>query len=248
MNSNNAANLFIVGYPKCGTTALDSLLRNHPLVKGGEKKEIYILLQSPPPTWVGDSNCIIRGEEQIYNLYKETYSIHGNSEKKYLIDASPDYIYFPEIAKLIKRVNPDSKIIICLREPLSYLVSLHEQWRRLGMFGGVISLKGDDIPRSGILYEQRINFYDQVKAYFDIFNKNSIKVVIFEEFKKNNTETMNYLWNFLDLERISVSAPDNASDYKLQVVENFYEEGRKFFKEQVQSLSSLIGRDLGEIY
>ncbi|MFC1524248.1 glycosyltransferase [Thermodesulfobacteriota bacterium] len=245
--ANNTANLFIVGYPKCGTTALENLLRNHSLVKGGKQKEIYVLLERPAK-WVGDSNCIIKTEEQIVNKYREIYRQHENSEKKYLIDASPDYIYFPEIAQLIKNISPDAKVVICLREPLSYLISLHEQWRRLGMYGGVIRLKGDDIPRSGILYEQRINFYVQVKAYFDIFDRSNIEVVIFEEFKKNNTETLNHLWNFLELESISVSAPDNSSDYKLKLAENFFEEGRAYFKQQVDSLSALIGRDLVHLW
>src|SRR5438034_3527344 len=105
---------FIVGAPKCGTTAMNDYLAGHPDIFMA-KKEIH---------YFGSDLEIkqkkLSGEEYL-DFFKE-------GEHKYIVgESSVWYLYSKNAAAEIKAFSPGAKIIIMLRNPVDMLPSLHSQ-------------------------------------------------------------------------------------------------------------------------
>ena len=106
-------NLFIVGAPKCGTTAWFEYLRTHPDIFFPPVKEsCYFALDLP-------NFRLTRTEADYAKLFA------GAGNKRIIGEASAMYLFSSTAAEAIHAHNPRSKILIFLREQEEYLPSLH---------------------------------------------------------------------------------------------------------------------------
>ncbi len=107
-------NLFIVGAPKSGTTSLFHALAQHGAVFACKKKE---------PLFFGSdfskNRCYT--EEEYLDLFAAA------KEETYLLEATTWYLFSERAAREIFEFNPESKIIIMLRNPVDLLYSLYYQ-------------------------------------------------------------------------------------------------------------------------
>ncbi|WP_081210032.1 sulfotransferase family protein [Salegentibacter sediminis] len=110
-------NTFIVGTQKGGTSALFNYLEKSPEVTGGYKKEIGFF-----------------SKEQIFRLgtywYEKQFSKSKKAAKIFL-DASPEYLYHPSVPEKIYDYNPEAKIIILLRNPISRAFSHYNMFKNI---------------------------------------------------------------------------------------------------------------------
>lgn len=112
-------NTFIVGTQKGGTTSLHSFLEELSIVKSGSKKEVMFFSH--------DKN-FDKGYGYYQSYFKEKIYAPISSES-ILIDATPEYLYYPKAAERIYQYNPKAKIIILLREPVSRAFSHWNMFR-----------------------------------------------------------------------------------------------------------------------
>ena len=116
-----APDFFIVGHPKSGTTALYEMLRRHPQIFMPELKEPSFFgsepAQSPGPGSAGQRD---RLEE-----YLSLFDAAGPDQR--FGEATPSYLKSGTAASRIAELQPDARIIAILREPASFLRSLHLQ-------------------------------------------------------------------------------------------------------------------------
>jgi len=223
--------LFIVGQPKSGTTALHNFLDQHP--------EISMSIVKEPNHFSKDFH------QESDSFYKKKLYFPYRAEKEYLKifntkhnpkiigESSTLYLYSKVAAQEIYKFNPDSKIIIILRNPVDFIYSLHSEYIILDReniidFKSSLSLEesrksGKNIPYavkfpSRLFYSERAKYYDQIKRYFDVFPVANIKTIIYEDFKKNNQKTYQEIIDFLgltaefklDFDQINISkAPRN---------------------------------------
>ena len=103
----------IVGAQRCGTTALSRFLSRHPEIGMSSPKEVHLFDRSYySPGWT---------VEQIDTRYRPCFEectgvrIRG--------EATPIYLFFPEIARELKRYNPGLKLIVLLRDPVERAIS-----------------------------------------------------------------------------------------------------------------------------
>jgi hypothetical protein len=193
---------FIVGAPKCGTTALDNYLSQHPEIFIPPIKEINFfgtdLLKYPSPLT----------EEMYLSFFSK-----AKNEKK-LGESTVWYIYSPGAASAIKAFNPMAKIIIMIRNPVDMLYSYYYQL----VFNGdeVIEdfqaaldaeeerKKGLNIPDSPykperLFYREIVKYSEQVKRYIDIFGRENIHIIIFDDFKENVAREYKKVLRFLEV-------------------------------------------------
>ncbi|MFW5983427.1 MAG: sulfotransferase domain-containing protein [bacterium] len=107
----------IIGAQKCGTTSLHYYLSQHPKLKGSRPKEIHYF-----DKWIN------------YDYQLKWYKNHFNimSFKKTLFfESSPNYIYYEEIARLIKEYFPGIKLILMLRNPVDRAYSAWNMYREM---------------------------------------------------------------------------------------------------------------------
>ncbi len=184
-------NFFIVGAPKCGTTALSQYLSDHPDIFISTPKEpLFYLLEN-------DSYRKIIDAEHYKSLFKgaEDYSRIG--------EASVWYLYSESALKNIKRNHDGAKIIIMKREAASFVASLHSQLVFSGeevddletaWFREKRRLQDVDIAQLRSLeslsnwkcaYPELANQKKYIDCYKSTFGKDNVLVVDQEDFIEN---------------------------------------------------------------
>ena len=194
----NWPNFFIVGAPKAGTTSIYNYLKNIPGIYMSPVKEPnYFSVKNIP-----DDHPIIpiRNKKKYLELFK------GVKDEKIIGEASPTYLADTEAPKLIHEVSPDAKILISLRDPVERAFSHYLMVKGVGRvktsFHDHLDKEirhelTDSISNIGI-YSNR--YFENVKRYFDIFGRNQINIIIFEELVNDARITINKILKFLELD------------------------------------------------
>ena len=112
---------FIVGQPKSGTTALYEMLRRHPQIFMPELKETWFFAQEL-------RSRRRRAASRRPDTLDEYLALFAPAAPEQRIgEASPSYLWSRFAAARIAQARPDARIIAILREPASFLHSLHLQ-------------------------------------------------------------------------------------------------------------------------
>lgn len=195
-------NLFIVGAPKCGTTAWYKYLETHPDICLSSPKEPHFFASDFP------------GFRQATSLgaYKQCFA--GCGDAKVIGEASTLYLYSKAAPRAVRDFNPDAKILIFLRSQEQFLPSWHNQLlftydEKVRDFSKVWAMSGNrpkrTIPRTcrdpAVLNYAAIGrFGEQVERYLDLFPREQVKVVRFADWSADPRRFYLELLEFLGLE------------------------------------------------
>ena len=194
---------FIVGAPKCGTTALYRCLEAHPEIFVPERKELhYFGTDLYSPTYVRDLN-------EYLSLFA------GATNEKRVGEASVWYLFSKRAAAEIKTFCPHSSVIIMLRNPVDMLYSLHSQHLYNGTeeivdFAGALNAeedrkRGQSLPKGvpaveRLFYREVAMYTDQVDRYLKAFGPDNVKVIIYDDFKQDPVRICRETFEFLNVD------------------------------------------------
>lgn len=205
-------NLFIVGAPKCGTSALYSYLKQHPDVFMSERKEPQFFCKD---FW--KESDVYHGRKKFFSLrsQEEYLRLFKNVKKeKVLGEATSKYLYSKVAVKNIYKFNPDSKIIIMLRDPVDFLYSYHSQCIydsvedeldfKIAMDLEESRKKGRDVPihtpvPSFAYYSDIATFSEQILRYKQFFPDGNIKIIFHDDLKNKPEVVYKEVLNFLKI-------------------------------------------------
>lgn len=106
---------YVIGAPKCGTTALAAYLAEHPAIAFARPKE--------PHFFANDlAGLKIHTDAEGYAA-----SFPVEAGTRLAMDGSVWYLYSQTAVAAIEAVRPDAKYIVMLRNPLAMAPSLHRQ-------------------------------------------------------------------------------------------------------------------------
>lgn len=202
-------NLFIVGAPRSGTTSMYHYLNQHP--------DIYMSKVKEPHFFATD----LSAPTKIHQNYrkKENYLalFNGHKNEKYLGEASVYYLYSKDAVKNIYKFNPKSKIIIMLRSPVDAIASLYITNRFSGqehldtleeaLTAEAERKKGNKLASNlnflieSFLYKEVFKYYQQVKRCLDIFPRENVHIVFFDEFSNNTQKEYLKILSFLKVSK-----------------------------------------------
>ena len=202
-------NFFIVGAAKSGTTSLYEYLRQHPQVFLPDIKE---------PVYFGadldfDTELCIRPTIHNRAAYLKLYE--GTESYLRRGDATVWYLYSQLAAREIHEFDPDAKIIIMLRNPLDVMVALHQEFlwdcnEDLVDFAEAIAAQDDRRQgrrlgrtthfRQGLLYEDVVAYADQVERYFDVFGREHVCLIVFDDLVADDAAVFARVKEYLGLE------------------------------------------------
>lgn len=190
---------FIVGAPKCGTSAMHDFLRQHPDIFMPPHKEIhYFGLDLVAP---------YRPDLDEYLQYFEGWqeeTIAGETSVYYLVSASA--------ADEIHQFNPEARIIIMLRNPVDAIYSLYHQVRfnlnePLASFEEALAaepdrargvgLPGGMVKAHQLLYRRTVKYAEQVERYFRVFGRKRVHVIVYDDFRDDLSATYRRAVEFL---------------------------------------------------
>ena len=206
-------NTFIVGMPKAGTTSLHRYLSEHPNTCMAEDKEPHYF-----STDLLQEGAEFHGHPKYtrYPTIEKYHSLFGERGEAMVVgESSVFYLFSKQAAQEIYQYNPDSKIIIMLREPVAFLYSLHSQGLYSGNevesdFSVALDLEsnrrnGQEIPNtvhfpSRLFYRDHVQIAEQIQRYIDVFPLSQIKVILFDDFKSQTEEVVRETLEFLELD------------------------------------------------
>ena len=222
-------NLFIVGAPKCGTTFLYHYLKQHPEIFFPDFKE---------PHFFGSD--LIR-KNGAYDLNIDEYQNLFNSDKKIIGEASTFYIFSKTAAQEIYNFNPNSKIIIMLRDLVDLVYSMHSQFVFSGDeviedFKEALGLESDrlngmKIPDqttvvNKLFYTQNIlNLPKSIDSFIHYFKRENIQFVLLDDIKNNPEKVYSKILTFLNIDS-TINIPNfkvinKNKSYKSKFIRNF---------------------------
>jgi hypothetical protein len=215
-------NFLIIGAMKSGTTALYHYLRQHPQIYMSPKKEPrFFALEGKKPDFRGpkDQERVNLGSITNVETYRALFQeVLGETA---VGEATPLYLYSPEAPKRIQHYIPDAKLIAILRNPIDRAYSSFMHCTRLGReplrdFTRALQEEDRRIREnwSPIWHYKRAGFYYvQLKRYLDTFDKDRIKVYLYEDLQNDPIYTARDAFRFLDVDDTYV--PDTSFKYNV---------------------------------
>jgi hypothetical protein len=216
---------FIVGHEKCGTTALDLMLKQHPQIFLPEAKEQKFFA---PELRAGlsDPRSFDPDRPRTFEQYVALFATASPEQR--VGEASPQYLRSRDAARRIAEAQPAARIIAVLREPASFLRSFHLQWVRNRAeperdFRKAIMLEPDRregrrLPRGckvpeTLLYSDHVRYVEQLERYRAVFAEEQMLVLVYDDFLSDNQATLRRVLRFLDVDDTLVIEPVKTQSY-----------------------------------
>jgi hypothetical protein len=115
-------NFFLIGAPKCGTTALASYLDMHPKVAVVARKEPWFW--SHDVVNPGPPHLQVQSRDEYFSLFRDL-----KPEARVLVDASTSYLFSERAIAEILAFAPDARFAAILRRPRDLVHSLYFEQR-----------------------------------------------------------------------------------------------------------------------
>ncbi len=236
----------IIGAQKCGTTSLFYYLIQHPSIVGSQPKEVQFF-------------------DRNYHRGTAWYRAHFPLVKpKIHIEASPEYLFLPHIAKRIKDTAPSAKLIVLLRNPTDRAISSYFHQVRAGKetlpimealrkeeertSAGARALENSDFtPNQEYMqfsYKHRGIYLEQLQHYWDQFPKENILIVQYEKFAEDPINVTQTVFRFLGVD--PAFSDINLRQYnvganKQEVPSEVYDYLNEYFEPHNRALYAALG-------
>lgn len=185
-------NFIVIGASRSGTQWIHDNLNLHP--------DIYL------PTERQELHFFSKYYDEGIEYYSHFFDNQNN--QKAIGEVTPDYIFSNAAAQRIKEHIPNVKLILSVRNPTDRLYSMY--W----------ILKGKFQENKNLTFEQKIEkdphlinqgFYvDYLEYYIDLFGKENILILQFDQIKSDSNNFLKSIYTFLDVDKGFVSPYRNT--------------------------------------
>lgn len=199
-------NFFVIGAPKCGTTALMQYL--------GEHENIFVSNPKEPFYWCSESPGLTE-YTRIQTLADYEQLFTGVAQKHLAVgEGSTEYLRSPNAVRDILAYNPNARFIVMLRNPVDLVYSFHGT-QLLTMSEDVADFEtawrlqeeraeGKRIP-SGCLDPRLIRYREvgqlgsQLARFYELVPETQRMVIIFDDFAANTKAVYEQVLEFLEV-------------------------------------------------
>ena len=215
-------NFLVIGAMKAGTTALSFYLEQHPQVYMSPIKEPNFFAfegEDLYSRWPNDQKGVNKLSVTDLETYRALFS--EASDERAIGEASHWYLYSPKAPERIRHYVPQAKLIAVLRNPVDrayshFLHSVRTRTERVNDFARALREEetGNREEWNFEHYVDRGFYYTQLKRYFDIFDRNQIKIYLHEDLNHDTAGVLQDTFSFLGVNKTflpDVSARRNVS-------------------------------------
>ena len=241
------------GAQKSGTTALHYFLSKHPQIALPDRQELHFF----------DDEEIF-AQPVDYGLLHRHFGLIAKSTISG--EVTPSYLYWKPAMERIRAYNPQIKLVILLRnpidrayahwnmqrfkdrEPLDFLPALKEEPRRIAQglparrsFGG-----GGSIESRRFAYLDRGFYSGQLERVFNLFPREQVKIVKFEDFRDRKQEILNAIFDFLGVKHLRVTRDRdrNVVPYERAMTPEERKYLAEVFSAEITKVEKMLGWDL----
>ncbi len=216
-------NFLIVGAAKSGTTAIQSYINQHPDIFMSDPKELRFFSYTGPAP---QDLPAIYTHHGVTTLQEYQLHFKDADTKKIIGEASPMYLYEPGTAERIRQTIPDVKMLMILRNPVdraysAYLHAVRDWIEPAKTFTEALAMEQERIDAGwGMLwhYTHAGFYYEQLMRYYQNFDSNQIKVVLYDDLIDDMDALLTDIFEFLDIDptfKPDTSSHPNVSGYPI---------------------------------
>lgn len=201
-------NFLIIGAAKAGTTALHTYLQQHPQVYMTPDKETnFFAFEGENLNFQGPGDEAIN-QFSLTTLESYQAEFQNVSKEKAIGEACPLYLYHPKAPEGIRSYIPDVRLIVILRNPVdrAYANFLHivrddrEPCRDFDLALQQEEKRIKDNWEWFWHYIQLGYYNEQLQRYYQIFDRQQIRVYLYEDLCQNSLALMQDIFRFLDID------------------------------------------------
>jgi hypothetical protein len=149
---------------------------------------------------------------------------YGATTQTAIGEASTNYLYYAHCAERIKHYLPDVMLIAVLRDPAERAYSAFVHRRRDGRepcasFDEALRLEEQRIHEhwSPLAHYRAGGFYyDKLKHYFELFDREQIRVFLYDDIQKDLSQVLRSIFAFLQVNEHFV--PDTGREHNVSLV------------------------------
>ena len=201
---------FIVGAPKCGTTAMYEYLRQHP--------EIFMPFHKEPLFF--GSDLTRRYGAMSEHDYLRLFA--GAAPGQRVGEASAWYLFSTRAASEIAAASPAARIIAMFRDPVDVMYAQHSQLlfsaqENIADFRSALDAEEEraagrrlppgPIRRENLLYRRMVRFAEQLERYLEVFGRERVHVIIHDDLRADPVAEYRRVLAFLEVD------PDFEPDF-----------------------------------
>jgi hypothetical protein len=204
-------NFFIVGAPKCGTTALALYLAGHERVFFSKPKEPDYFARH---MWLPEAYRSVPSYKNSLHHYLALFDDADPQQHLAIGEGSPIYLCSRKSLAEIAEFQPSARIIVMLRNPAELVYSLHgeltlhlledvEDFERAWRLQDVRA-RGDRIPKGAekldpLMYGQLGRLGTQLETVLELFPRDQVHWIFFEDFVSDTRGAYQRILNFLNV-------------------------------------------------
>lgn len=206
-------NLFIVGEPKTGTSALHEFLGQHPAVFMSRYKEPRYFC-----TDLHRASDAFHGARRFFPLRDEHDYLQlfaSARDEAYVGESSPEYLLSTDAAAGIRAMSPEARIIALFRDPIDLLYSLYFQLKTnsdegAASFEEALALeparrRGERLSRrvgcpTYLYYEEWARFGDHLERFLSEFPREQILIASLDDLRADPAGTYRRVLEFLGVD------------------------------------------------
>jgi hypothetical protein len=232
----------IIGTQRGGTTSLYRYLTEHPDVGSALRKEVHFF---------------DRHYEKGINWYLAHFPVRG--EAPVVGEASPNYLFHPDVPERARQAMPHARFIVLLRNPVDRAYSQYQMRVRRGIetlsFEDAIEKEPERLSRSDDPASQSWRQYSyiklglyvhQLKRWMSVFPREQLLIIKSEDFYREPERTLHQVLEYL---RLQPWSPEGFRAHHLNKYADMTSATRKrlrdYFVPYNEQLYALLGRDLG---
>jgi hypothetical protein len=213
-------NFLVIGAQKAGTTALYHYLKQHPQIYMSSIKEPHFFsFEGEEAVGLGRGR---NTTDHITDIKAYRKLFEGVSVETAVGEASPSYIYIPQSSERIRHHVPDAKLIAVLRDPAdraysNFLYAIKLGREPLTDFARALREEETRVQNGwGAFwhYQRKGFYYEQLKRYFDRFDRGQIKIYLYEDLNTEAGGVLRDIFSFLGVDESyvpDISARHNVS-------------------------------------
>ena len=195
----------VIGVQKGGTSSMYRYLESHPGLKLSYRKQLHFFDKNP---------------HKGMGFYLASFPLRAGNNAYKTGEASPFYIYHPHVPQRILDALPETKIIAMLRNPIDrayshYVMKVDQGWEKTPTFEEAIDLEQQRISADyqrmvedpsfysndvrNFSYLTRGHYYEQLKRWFDIYDRDQILVLNSEAFFADPMAGLRKVYDFIGI-------------------------------------------------
>ena len=218
--SGRMPNFLIIGAARTGTSSLYEYMRQHPDIWFSPVKEpMFFALEGSKPDFRGPGDDLEINRKSVADLAAYQALFSGATTQKAIGEASANYLYSGSAAARIRHHVPEAKMIAVLRNPVeraysSFLYMIRDRREPLRDFALALEQESKRIAEhwEHIWHYARMGLYSQqLQRYYDLFDKNRIRVYLNEEMKQDAPGLLKDVFGFLEVDDSFL--PDTSVTY-----------------------------------